>query len=104
MVYCALHEQNIIGAAVAFPTMKNHFWMHKIFTVKEYRKAGVALRLMEKVLIHLQEIKAPCYLTVSPGNEAALRLYRRLGFREEGLIKGYYREFEDRYLLYREVD
>ncbi len=57
-----------------------------------YRRRGVARRLMEYALRSLYHDRiAALFLEVDAGNEAALALYRRLGFREVGKRLGYYR-------------
>ena len=56
-----------------------------------HRGRGYGRKLMEEALRRLyRERIATCFLEVDRGNEAALALYRRLGFEEVGQRKGYY--------------
>ena len=56
-----------------------------------YRGRGYGRMLMEEAMRRLyRERVAACFLEVDRGNEAAVGLYRGLGFKEVGRRKGYY--------------
>lgn len=72
-----------------------------IATDPGYRGQGIAKQLIDRILEIFRE-KNLGYLTleVRPSNLSALRLYEKLGFREVGRRKKYYREpTEDALLL-----
>ena len=52
------------------------------------RRQGVAATLVRKLL---REIKDPLFLEVRAGNKPALGLYKKLGFKETGRRRSYYR-------------
>jgi ribosomal-protein-alanine N-acetyltransferase len=57
----------------------------------EFRRRGVGRMLVEEVLRHLYRVGAQTlHLEVEDGNHAAIRLYRRLEFRESGRRPAYY--------------
>ena len=62
----------------------------------EYRGTGIGRRLVEAVL---EEARAGAarvvFLEVRAGNVVARRLYRRLGFRDIGVRRGYYGPGQD---------
>ncbi len=74
---CAVDEAEIITLAVA----------------NESRRRGIARALWERALGELAEKGvARVFLEVAANNEAALGLYRTLGFEEVGVRRGYYAE------------
>ncbi|MCY6382765.1 N-acetyltransferase [Hoeflea prorocentri] len=57
------------------------------------RRSGIGWRLMGAVLRHLRSEGAEClFLEVDEGNEAALSLYRRIGFTKVAERAAYYDE------------
>jgi [ribosomal protein S18]-alanine N-acetyltransferase len=55
------------------------------------QRTGLGLRLLEAGLTALQACGVTtCFLEVGASNPAAISLYRRLGFAEVGVRKGYY--------------
>ena len=58
---------------------------------KKYRRRGVAIKLMEKLEGKFREKTVKeCFLEVRIDNEAAKRLYRKLGYAEIACLKDYY--------------
>ncbi|MCD6240686.1 ribosomal protein S18-alanine N-acetyltransferase [Candidatus Bathyarchaeota archaeon] len=58
---------------------------------KKYRRKGVARKLMEKLEGKFREKTVKeCFLEVRIDNEAAKRLYRKLGYTEIACLKDYY--------------
>jgi len=56
-----------------------------------FRRQGIGEKLMIELLEKSQEAGMTCStLEVRAGNEAAIRLYRKLGYRQAALRKGYY--------------
>jgi len=68
----------------------------------QFRKRGIATLLIKHLIGQAKEegIKR-AYLEVRTGNEAALNLYRKMGFSIQGRRPGYYRESggEDAFLM-----
>jgi len=68
------------------------------------RGLGVARRLVEALLEEGQATGGRVvYLEVRAGNVAARRLYRRLGFRDLGIRRGYYGPGQDAIVMERRL-
>jgi len=101
LVFCAVHEDEIVGAIVAFPCLSGSFCVHKAFVVEPLRGQQVGTHLFEVLLAELDRLGAASFLTVDPINDAGIRLYEKWGYTERRFVKGYYRPHEDRYVLTR---
>jgi len=63
-----------------------------IFSVrKEMQRRGLGFLFLETIFLQLKPIAASVYLDVRRSNAAAQQLYKKLGFVEVGLRRGYYR-------------
>ena len=87
---------DIAGALVMFPTNDGESFLHKIMVNPDIRGQGIGTALMHAAL---KMAKCPVLLTVDPGNDAAVQLYRNFGFEVRTHVDGYYREHEHRYLM-----
>lgn len=76
-------EGEIAGTAIAFQT-GNTLGIHQLGTVPNYRKRGVADALMQFLLQQAKD-KHCSWLTLQ-ASQAGLHLYKRLGFKELGLL------------------
>jgi [ribosomal protein S18]-alanine N-acetyltransferase len=61
----------------------------------ERRRRGVGAALMESALLYLRGRTARVTLQVRVSNSAAIALYRRFSFREDGRLRRYYPDGED---------
>ena len=93
------------GAARAVRWSEPHWpsvvWMAATAFTKVCRGQGLGSLLIENLLGIIDRECASCFLTVSPENSNALKLYRKWGFTSEEFVAGYYRENEDRLVLIR---
>lgn len=82
-----------IVAYIFFRLVADEMHILKIAVAPEWRCRGIATVLMEKSL-GLADTKGcgSAYLEVRPGNSAAVRLYRKLGFQLVGKRTNYYSE------------
>jgi len=94
-------QGEVIAALLAFPCAHPSYCLHKIMVAKSHRGQRLGTKLLETLLVDLDAKGSDCFLTVSPTNSHALKLYRAYGFTEEKFVKGYYRENEDRLVLTR---
>jgi ribosomal-protein-alanine N-acetyltransferase len=79
MGYCGMYrvfnEGEIVNVAVA----------------EAYRRRQVASKLLEQLFIESSELKVDnFFLEVRESNEAAIQLYKKLGFTEAGIRKNFY--------------
>ena len=79
MGYCGMYrvfnEGEIVNVAVA----------------EAYRRKQVASKLLEQLFIHGNELQVDnFFLDVRESNEAAIQLYKKLGFIEAGIRKNFY--------------
>ncbi|MBQ2801775.1 MAG: ribosomal protein S18-alanine N-acetyltransferase [Lachnospiraceae bacterium] len=79
MGYCGMYrvfnEGEIVNVAVA----------------EAYRRKQVASKLLEQLFIHGNELQVDnFFLEVRESNEAAIQLYKKLGFIEAGIRKNFY--------------
>lgn len=71
---------------------------------RDYRRRGIGRRLMEmleKLFIERGALEAR--LEVRVGNEAAISLYRSLGYTIAGIYRGYYSDGEDAYIMIKNL-
>lgn len=71
----------------------------------QYRRKGIAGRLIEKVIMYAKENNISCInLEVRPSNTSAISLYTKYDFKEIGMRKNFYtKPTEDALLMQREI-
>ncbi|MHA1590679.1 MAG: ribosomal protein S18-alanine N-acetyltransferase [Candidatus Njordarchaeales archaeon] len=70
----------------------------------EWRRRGIGTKLMLYIMKLFREYGCErVYLEVRVSNLEAIRLYEKLGFRITRLLKNYYEDGEDAYLMLREL-
>jgi [ribosomal protein S18]-alanine N-acetyltransferase len=75
-----------------------------IAVLPETRRKGVAQALINRALEGMQYYKAKqCFLEVRVTNEAAISLYKKLGFEVTRTINGYYSDGEDAYVMTKRI-
>ncbi len=71
----------------------------------EFRRLGFAEKLLSFSLQSCREQKAAtAWLEVRAGNRAAIELYRKQGFRDNGTRRAYYRDGEDALLMLKRFE
>ncbi|MEM3507606.1 MAG: N-acetyltransferase [Candidatus Bathyarchaeia archaeon] len=71
-----------------------------IAVLPEFRRKGIAMELIDKVLKFLNEKKIDeCFLEVRTTNEPAIGLYKKLGFSIVRTMPGYYMDGTDAYVM-----
>jgi len=76
--------------------------VQNVVTAPDWRRKGAAAQLLEETLSHARRQGLErLLLEVRRGNVGAQALYRRYGFRECGLRRGYYGDGEDALLMER---
>ncbi len=83
-------DNDIIGFA-GFKAVFSSAELMNIVVRKTFRCNGIATLLMEELLKDLKNKKiATLYLEVAKNNTTAINLYKKFGFLESGVRKGYY--------------
>ena len=101
LVFCCFEGKKLVGVSLAFPTINNTFAVHKIFVHNDFRDKGIGTLLFNQLIEEMDKYDKDSFLTVSPENNAAIKLYKNLGYETEELINGYYREDEHRIIMKR---
>ena len=76
-----------------------------IAVLQEYRRRGIGSALMSEALRVFRErydVDA-VYLEVRVSNQPAINMYERFGFVKARLVKGYYRDGEDAYVMVKRM-
>lgn len=100
---------SIAGFVIAFCTA-GEAEVLSIGVAPERRRAGLALQMMGSLIEAAEEARAErMFLDVAPSNQAALALYRSLGFENTGRRRGYYAckdggQPEDALIMSRDLD
>lgn len=102
VTHTARQEGLLLGAVVAFPVRDGRYCLHKILVAKPARSRGVGSRLFEAAMADLDRMGVACFLTVDPVNERAIGLYEKYGFVKGELVRGFYRNYEDRWVMQRQ--
>jgi len=80
--------QALLGATRAFDIPPSDRYLSYLWVAPAARGRGIGTKLMTEMLTHLRSRNVPrVWLWVFDGNEAAHRLYRKLGFQSTGFRK-----------------
>jgi ribosomal-protein-alanine N-acetyltransferase len=76
----------------------------KVATLPEYRRQGMAARLMDLAERHAEEMGGDSItLEVRPGNDSAIAMYEALGYHRAGTRRRYYADGEDAIVMTKDV-
>ncbi len=101
-VFVAEICEKIVGASLLFKANDCSLYLfHKIFIDKNHRDQKIGSMFFKKITDFLDKEKADCLLTTDPVNARMIHLCEKYGFNEKQLIKGYYRQDEDRLVIRR---
>lgn len=101
------HPQNVIGFVLA-RMVADEAEILSVGVKEEFQRCGVGDRLIQAIERIMNRVDVEkIYLEVAVDNDAAIHLYRKLGYDEVGRREGYYRRpdggFADALLLARNI-
>jgi len=87
------------GYFTPLPLKKGH--IVSLAVLEGYRRRGIGTKLMQEAISALKNSYGAreVYLEVRVSNEPAIRLYKKLGFREVKRVPAYYLDGEDAYIM-----
>ena len=76
-----------------------------IVVLPEHQRKGLGQALIEKALENMVKFynAKSCYLEVRVSNESAIRLYKKIGFEVHTVIRGYYADGENAYVMIKKL-
>jgi len=76
-----------------------------IAVLPEYRRQGIGYALLSRALeaMTMKYGARECYLEVRVSNMPAVNLYKKLGFEVKKVIRGYYADGEDAYVMVKKL-
>ena len=105
---CTILLAEALGNPIGYVAFEKKGYVGTILSIGVVRRCrcrGVGTYLLSQALRMLKEAGVQrVVLQVSVKNSAARRLYEKLGFKAEGLLRGYYRGEEDAILYSLEYD
>ncbi|MCX7832165.1 MAG: GNAT family N-acetyltransferase [Actinobacteria bacterium] len=78
---------------------KDAAYIYSFALRNEFRGKGHSKYFLEMLLNEIKKSTQVVYLTVRPDNTPALNVYKKVGFHSVELLKDFYGEGEDRYLM-----
>jgi [ribosomal protein S18]-alanine N-acetyltransferase len=101
----AEHPTGLVGYSLGVPTPdRQRGWLLGLGVVPDHRRLGYGRRLTNASLRYLRSAGVRhVSLSVAPGNEIAIALYRQVGFAETGLHIDYFGPGEDRIIMTRSL-
>ncbi|MHB1664948.1 MAG: GNAT family N-acetyltransferase [bacterium] len=101
-VFVAEYNKKIVGVVLLFKANECSLYLfHKIFIDKNYRDKKLGNMFFKNIVNFLDCEKADCLLTTDPINSRMIHLCAKYGFNDKQLIKGYYRQDENRMVIRR---
>ncbi len=101
--YVALCDKKVVGYG-------GYWWVFfegeitNIAVHKNYRRKGIASRILEAMIKNCVETDTTAiHLEVRVSNENAIALYKKFGFKEDGIRPKYYDNKEDALLMTKEI-
>ena len=92
--------KNRIVGYICYWLVVDEMQILNLATAVEFRRKGIAAELMTQAFNRCSTDKlSSAWLEVRAANQAAMTLYRRSGFNQSGVRKGYYRDGEDAIIM-----
>jgi len=97
-------DAEIVGF-ICFWLISGEMQILNLATVPQFRRSGIAACLLEHTFNYgLSEgLLFSVWLEVRRSNRAAIILYQRYGFKQEGIRKAYYRDGEDAFIMVKYI-
>jgi [ribosomal protein S18]-alanine N-acetyltransferase len=97
-------ERDVLVGYLIISRYVDAWHVMNIAVAPEYRRKGIARRLMERLFeVTARDARRGYTLEVRVSNEAAIRLYEELGFRARGVRRGYYTDNrEDALIMWKD--
>ncbi len=96
LLYC---EEQLVGY-ICYWLIVGEMQILNIAVAVDWRRQGMADRLLKHAFVYCQQQGLErSWLEVRIGNSAAIALYRRHGFNDDTIRRGYYRDGEDALLM-----
>lgn len=95
--YKAIANNKLVGGIIATPTRDGNWYVNSLFVHPTYRKLGIATRLLSKIIKAAGNKKI--FLDVKTEKRFLVDFYGKHGFKLRKLVKNYYHDGSDRYLL-----
>lgn len=86
------------GYIMVMKTANRTYNLTSVAVLAEYRNRGIARRLMESVMSGLPDFDV-CTLHVRRSNTVAQHLYKTFGFKVTEIVKEYYNDKEDAFVM-----
>lgn len=97
-----LLQEKIVGYAVVW-YVSRELHINNIAIVPDFRQQGLAGRLLQHIFDKFNDWQT-AFLEVRCSNTAAIRLYKKHGFKEAVIRQGYYSDGEDAIVMIRDKD
>jgi len=92
-------ENKVVGY-ICYWLIAGEMQILNLATAPQLRRKGVAAQLLEEAFQRCSLAKlSSAWLEVRAANQAAITLYQRHGFKQDGMRKAYYRDGEDALIM-----
>jgi ribosomal-protein-alanine N-acetyltransferase len=96
----AQNGEDILGYAISInDNLCRVGYIMNLAVKKGYRRRGIGSKLLYLILEDYRKRLSKVFLEVRPSNLVAIRLYSKFGFKVNRLIKKFYQDGEDAYLM-----
>lgn len=104
-LFLVADKRGVVGYIIAAPKLGGKIaWIMTLAVRLQYRERGVGKVLLEEALLRLKRLGfEKVYLTVSPGNETAIELYRKSGFEEASVAEDYFAEGDTKLIMQKSL-
>ncbi len=106
LLLCAFSSGNLAGCLlIIFRQNSRRARAYSLAVAKDYQRRGIAESLITEAYRRLMEIGRyqQIYLEVRQDNLAGIRLYEKLGFRQQTHLTGFYQDGSDAIRMEREL-
>jgi len=93
-------QEGEVAGYILWLKRKTYYRLYSLGVSKRFRGTGIAQELLS---YSFERLKSPSYtLEVKTTNQSAISLYEKFGFTKQKILKGYYPNNRDGYLMRRE--
>lgn len=83
--YIIRDNKRIVAMGTAFPLTPKNWLIRGIYTIKPYRGLGLGTSITSAITKRIVEENSAALLLVDKENEPAIKIYKKLGFKDSGI-------------------